>query len=447
MSDHQRMSTSLGFILAVAGAAIGLGNIWRFSYMAGEHGGSLFLLFYLLFVFLMGVPAMVAEIIVGRAGRATPASSLRKLAVEVGATRNWSKVAWVGMLAAAVVLSFYSVVSGWGGYYLLESLRGNLTGLNSQGLGKFFDTFLSSPWKLILCNTIFLSMTLWVNGRPVARGLERLNCLLMPLLYLLLIALVFYASGLIGFKKALDYLFLPSWEQIDVQVLVEAMGHAFFTLAVGACCLMAYGAYMPASQSVLRAISVVVVLDLLVSILVGIAIFSVVFSDGLDPASGPGLMFVTLPRALNSVAIGEWVLPVFFVLFVIATWTSSINLAEPLVATVARRMNTGRGQASLLVGIVIWLMGLVPALSFNIWKDISVSGRSLFDLWTGLATTVLLPLTSFLVLVFVGWVMSRPLVFVQLGVSSPALQSVLMVVFRLIAPGMVLIVFGFGLLS
>ncbi|MCL6269826.1 sodium-dependent transporter [Sansalvadorimonas sp. 2012CJ34-2] len=447
MADQQRMSTNLGFILAVAGAAVGLGNIWRFPYMAGEHGGSLFLLFYLLFVFLMGVPAMVAEIVVGKAGRATPASSLRKLATAADANKNWSKVAWIGMLAAAMVLSFYSVVSGWGGYYLLKSTQGDLAGMNSQQLGQFFQEFLENPLLLIVFNTLFLGITMFINGRPVARGLERLNYLMMPLLYVLLILLVFYASGLSGFDQALNYLFAPNWDHINLRVLVEAMGHAFFTLAVGACCLMAYGAYMPEEQSIWRAVSVVVFLDLLVSVLTGIAIFSVVFSDGLDPSSGPGLMFITLPRALNSMSLGEWVLPLFFVLFMIATWTSSINLAEPLVATASRRYQIGRNAASWLVGICIWILGLVPLLSFNLWKEFSISGRSLFDLWTGTATNILLPTTSLLVLFFVGWVMPKDLLFAKLGMANHRTQLVVLTLCRYVAPGMVLAVFLFGLMS
>ncbi|MTI14292.1 sodium-dependent transporter [Sansalvadorimonas verongulae] len=448
MSSAQQMVSRLGFILAVAGAAVGLGNIWRFPYMAGEHGGSVFLLFYLLFVFLLGVPAMAAEILIGRAGRATPATSLRQLASTYGGSRRWSWVAGVGMLAAAMVLSFYSVVSGWGGYYFIESLKGSLNGLNSQGLGQFFDTFLGNPLLLIVFNTVFLIMTLTVNGRPVAKGLEKLNYLLMPLLYGLLILLVFYASHLPGFQQALNYLFSPSWEQISGQVLVEAMGHAFFTLAVGACCLMAYGAYMPGKQSIPKAISVVVLLDLLVSILTGIAIFSVVFSNGVDPSSGPGLMFITLPGALNAMPMGDIVLPVFFCLFIIATWTSSINLAEPLVASTARYFSLSRSKASFAVGCVIWLLGLIPVFSFNEWKDIHVAGHGLFDLWTGVATNILLPLTGFLVLVFVGWVLPKTAVMEQLGSAEDSIKShYWMILFRYGAPGMVLIIGIAGLIT
>ncbi|WP_281647263.1 sodium-dependent transporter [Parendozoicomonas sp. Alg238-R29] len=445
MSADQRMVTRFGFIFAVAGAAVGLGNIWRFPYMAGENGGSVFLLFYLLFVFLLGVPAMAAEILVGQAGRATPATSLRQLAVTHGGSRHWSAVAIIGMLAALMVLSFYSVVSGWGGYYLIKSVQGELSGLNTQGLGQFFDSFLSDPVLLIIFNSCFLLMTLSVNGRPVAHGLERLNYLLMPLLYVLLILLVVYAAGLSGFGQALDYLFSPSWDHITPKVLVEAMGHAFFTLAVGACCLMAYGAYMPKGQSILGAVSVVVILDLLVSMLTGVATFSVVFSDGLDPSSGPGLMFVTLPRALDAMPMGEYVLPVFFILFIIATWTSSINLAEPLVASTARLFSTSRAKASWVVGGVVWSMGMIPALSFNLLKDVSLRGQGVFDLWTGLATNILLPATGFMVLVFVGWVLPHAMVMGQLDISGKGSTLYWISLFRYIAPGMVVLVGVAGL--
>ncbi|WP_242667305.1 sodium-dependent transporter [Parendozoicomonas haliclonae] len=439
-----------GFILAVAGAAVGLGNIWRFPYMAGENGGSAFLLFYLLFVLLLGIPAMAAEILVGRAGRSTPTVSLRALAKQGNGSWAWEKVSLIGMLAALMVLSFYSVVAGWGGYYLTQTLSGGLDFQNAQQLGSFFDSFLAKPHLLILFHSLFLIITLSINGQPVAKGLERLNAFLMPLLYGLLIVLVIYGSGFPGFSHAIDYLFSPDWQNINMGVLIEAMGHAFFTLAVGACCLMAYGAYMPAKQSILGAVFIVVILDLIVSLLAGVATFTIVFSDGLDPASGPGLIFITLPKALNAMPYGDIVLPLFFILFVIATWTSSVNLAEPLVASTATRLGVGRGMASVVVGFVVWCLGLIPALSFNLWSGVSIAGHGLFDLWTGFATNILLPVTALLILVFVGWVVPWGTVAEQLGFKTNnggTMEGMFRLLFRFIAPGMVLTIFVFGLLS
>ncbi|BBI58816.1 hypothetical protein HSBAA_01220 [Vreelandella sulfidaeris] len=270
------------------------------------------MLIYVAFVLLLGIPVMMAEILIGRAGRRGPMQALGALAAEAGASPHWRWLGLFGAFTVFCILSFYSVVSGWSIEFLVASVNGNFNGASAAEIGAGFEAFLANPGLLIFNHSLFLFMTMTVVAAGVAKGLERLNNLLMPLLYLLLLLLAGYAATTDGFGTALAWLFLPSFEALTPSVVVHAMGHAFFTLAVGACALMAYGAYMPEEQSLPKAAVAVAVLDISVALLAGIAIFSVVFAQGMDPADGPGLMFVTLPIAFSELPGGSVWLSVFF---------------------------------------------------------------------------------------------------------------------------------------
>lgn len=406
MSDVvERFGSRRAFIVAVTGAAVGLGNIWRFPWVAGENGGGAFLALYGVFILLLGLPIMVAEIMIGRAGRRTPVQALVALAAESGASRRWGLVGVLGMATLFLILSFYSVVSGWSIEYLKEALTGQLSDASPDEIAGALDTFLASPGRVITHHTLFLVLTMGVVACGVGAGLERLNNLLMPLLYLLLLVLVGYAATTDGFATALDWLFRPDLSSLTQTAMFNAMGHAFFTLAAGAGALMTYGAYMPASQSLPRAVAAVALLDVAVALLAGIAIFSIVFSRGMDPAAGPGLMFVTLPIAFADLPGGALWLGAFFLLLLTATWTSSINMAEPMVATLVDA-GLSRRRAVLFVGLAVWLGGLPSALSFSLWSDIAFFGdMTVFDMVTTVPIDFMLPVGGILIAVFAAWVM------------------------------------------
>ncbi|MCC5881359.1 MAG: sodium-dependent transporter [Halomonas sp.] len=414
----ERWTTRRAFILAVTGAAVGLGNIWRFPYITGENGGAAFLVLYIAFVLLLGLPVMMAEILVGRAGRRAPMQSLGYLAGQAGASRHWRWLGLFGAFTVFCILSFYSVVSGWSIEFLITAVNGDFVGRSAAEIGAGFDAFLADPRRLTFNHTLFLVMTMTVVAAGVAKGLERLNNLLMPLLYLLLVLLAIYAATTDGFVPALAWLFKPDLSVITPLVVMHAMGHAFFTLAVGACALMAYGAYMPEHQSLPRAAGAVAVLDVSVALLAGIAIFSVVFSQGMDPGEGPGLMFVTLPVAFAELPWGALWLSIFFLLLLLATWTSSINLAEPMVATL-QGLGLGRGKASAVVGIAVWLLGLLSVLSFsNLAEWRPLFGMNVFELVTTIPTEVFLPVGGLLIACFAAWVMPQQESRAALGVSE-----------------------------
>ncbi|KUJ88144.1 MAG: sodium symporter [Halomonas sp. 54_146] len=414
----ERWGSKRAFILAVTGAAVGLGNIWRFPYVAGENGGAAFLLIYVAFVLLLGIPVMMAEILIGRAGRRGPMQALGALAAEAGATPHWRWLGLFGALTVFCILSFYSVVSGWSIEFLVASVNGSFNGASAAEIGAGFEAFLANPGLQIFNHSLFLFMTMTVVAAGVAKGLERLNNLLMPLLYGLLLLLAGYASTTDGFGTALAWLFLPSFEALTPSVVVHAMGHAFFTLAVGACALMAYGAYMPEEQSLPRAAVAVAVLDISVALLAGIAIFSVVFAQGMDPADGPGLMFVTLPIAFSELPWGSVWLSVFFLLLLLATWTSAINLAEPMVATL-QGLGLRRSISTAIVALSVWLIGLLSALSFSTLAEFRpLLGRNIFELVSSIPPDIFLPLGGLMIAIFAAWVMPRERVVSALGAGE-----------------------------
>ncbi|NWN83599.1 MAG: sodium-dependent transporter [Halomonas sp.] len=414
----ERWSTRRAFILAVTGAAVGLGNIWRFPYITGENGGAVFLVLYVAFVLLLGLPVMMAEIMVGRAGRRSPVASLGHLAVAAGASRHWRLLGLFGAFTVFCILSFYSVVSGWSIEFLVASTNGDFRGVAPAEIGAGFDAFLADPGRMIFNHTLFLLMTISVVAVGVAKGLERLNNVLMPLLYLLLVMLAGYAATTSGFGTALAWLFKPDFSAVTPLVVMHAMGHAFFTLAVGACALMAYGAYMPEQQSLPRAVGAVAILDVAVALLAGIAIFSVVFSQGMDPSEGPGLMFVTLPIAFAELPGGALWLSMFFLLLLLATWTSSINLAEPMVSTL-QGLGLPRAIAAALVGLAVWLLGLLTVFSFSSlaeWRPLF--GMNGFELVSTIPPEVFLPLGGMLIAIFAAWVLPEAMARRALGVNN-----------------------------
>lgn len=441
----ERWQSRRAFILAVTGAAVGLGNIWRFPYMTGENGGSAFLLLYIVFVLLLGLPMMMAEIMIGRAGRRSPMQALAYLAAEAGVSPRWR---WVGLFGAVTVffiLSFYSVVSGWSIEYLVDAINGSFVDRSPQQIGASFDAFLADPLRMTFNHTLFMLLTMSVVAAGVANGLEKLNNVMMPLLYLILLVLGGYAVTTAGFGEAMRWLFTPNLAAIDWSVVLNAMGHAFFTLAVGACALMAYGAYMPDDQSLPRAVFAVALLDIAVALLSGIAIFSVVFTHGMDPTEGPGLMFVTLPIAFSELPGGQVWLGAFFLLLLVATWTSSINLAEPMVAMLVAA-GWRRGRAAALVGALVWGVGLLSVLSFSTLAEVHWIGEmNFFALVSTIPPDIFLPVGGLLIAIFAAWRMPVEAAASALG-GSPAGFRLWQVLVRFVSIPLTAVVLLSGLL-
>jgi len=439
-------SSRLGFILAATGAAVGVGNIWKFPYMVGANGGSAFVLVYVIAILLVGIPIMLAEIMIGRRGRHNPVDTLKILAAEAQASPRWQGLGWLCGVILIMVLSFYSVVAGWAIGYFWETSAGHFTGLNASQVSEHWHNFLGSPLQLMVWHSLFMLLTLWIVERGVHRGIELASRIMMPLLFVLLIVLDIYSATTPGFNQACHFLFSVDFHKITPSVIISALGHAFFTLAVGAGAMLAYGSYLPKHSRFYGPVITVVFLDVLVAILAGVAIFSIVFSHGLTAIGGPGLIFEALPIAFASMAGGQFLGAMFFALFLFAAWTSSISMAEPVVVLLAERYLGSRLKASVFVGVFAWLLGLGSVLSFNYWEDIKVfSHWNFFGGITDLATNILQPIGGILFAVFAGWVMQKNITAEELQLPQ-GWFNVWLTLIRYVAPLGIVIIFLAALL-
>ena len=441
-------SSRLMFILAAAGSAVGLGNIWRFPYLAGENGGGVFVLVYLACIALIGLPILIAEILMGRAGRQNPITTMKLLASESNASQFWQVIGWMGAIAGFMILSFYGVIAGWAMAYVGDTATGDFVGISGAAASQVFNQFISDPVRVIGWQTVFMLITVSITARGVSQGLENTVRYLMPLLFLLLVTLVCYSALTTGhFVEGLSFMFSPDWERFSGESVITAMGQAFFTLSLGMGAIMAYGAYMPSGSSVFGAATTIAVLATPVALMSGLVIFPLVFANGLESAAGPGLMFITLPIAFGQMAGGQIFGTLFFVLVTFAAVTSSISLLEPAVAWVGERLNLSRAKAASLVGAIAWLVGLGSAASFNVWKDVTLpNGWNFFDVMDQISNNVLLPVGGILIALFSSWLLNKTILQEQLREDTAYLGLWLWLA-RIVAPLGVMMVFAVTVLA
>ncbi|HMA99249.1 MAG TPA: sodium-dependent transporter, partial [Wenzhouxiangella sp.] len=407
-SIHGMWSSRLAFVLAATGSAVGLGNIWRFPYITSENGGGAFVLVYLICIALVGLPVMFSEIVIGRRGRMSPVNSMRELADDVGASRAWMGLGFLGILAGFLILSFYSVVAGWTlhyGFLYLKQLFG-APGISDPSAT--FSALLGNAGELTFWHGIFMVMTVGVVALGVEKGLERAVGILMPVLFVLLLILLMYGISTGHFWDGAAFMFKPDWSQLSGTMIVTAMGQAFFTLSLGMCAIMTYGAYLPSHVDVPKVGTAVAFSDTAVALIAGLAIFPVIIAFGIDPGSGgAGLIFTSLPLAFAEMPLGIAYGMAFFLLLSVAAWTSSISLMEPAVAYLVEATNLSRKASALLVASLGWVMGLASVFSFNIWSSVSIGGKSIMDAIEFVAADVMLPIGGLLTAIFAGWVLSN----------------------------------------
>jgi NSS family neurotransmitter:Na+ symporter len=447
-SIHGQWSSRLAFILAATGSAVGLGNIWKFPYIAGENGGGAFVLIYLVCIAVIGIPIMMAEVMLGRRGRQSPINTMKTLAAEENASPHWKWLGWAGVLAGFLILSYYSVIAGWALAYVFRTGSGVFTGLTADGVQAIFTRLTGSPESLLAWHTIFMIMTMVIVARGVSGGLEKAVKLLMPALFVLLFVLVGYAWNSGSFQEGLDFLFQPDFSRISANGILIAMGHAFFTLSLGMGAIMVYGSYLPSNASIAKTSIAVSLMDTLVALLAGMAIFPIVFANGLEPGAGPGLIFQTLPIAFGHMEYGAFFGMLFFLLLVFAAWTSAISLIEPTVAWLVENKGMTRIFASVVAGVATWLFGLLTVLSFNLWSEVKLLSRfevfrdsTIFDLLDYLTANIMLPLGGLLIAVFAAWKMSRASSMDELAMGDRFFYPLWRFLVRYITPIAVMIVF------
>lgn len=433
-SIHGQWSSRWTFIMAATGAAVGLGNIWKFPYLTGIHGGSAFVLVYILCVAALGIPMMMAEVMLGRRGRRTPVNTMRTLAVETHASQSWQLIGWAGTLAGMLILSYYSVIGGWTIGYILHSATGSFSGLDGDGASTLFGDFVGNPLIQVGWHTLFMMITMYIVARGVQSGLEKAVTYLMPALFILLLVLVGYAMTTGAFMKGLAFLFTPDFSHFSGTSMLTAMGQAFFSLSLGMGTIMIYGSYVPKGTSIAGTSVAIALSDTMVALIAGMAIFPIVFANTLEPGAGPSLIFETIPVAFGNMTGGTIFGTLFFILLLVAAWTSSISLIEPAVTMMIENYNLTRRQAALWTGLATWLLGFGTAFSFNIWTDVTLFGMTFFDHLDFLTSNLMLPLGGIGIAIFAGWIMTQDSSRAELEMKSDAGFTLWRILIRYVAP-------------
>ena len=401
MQKREQWGSKLGFVLAAAGSAIGLGNIWKFPYITGENGGAAFVLIYLISILLLGLPIMIAELVIGRHTEKDPVGAFKAM---LGGT-GWVLVGYMGVLSGFLILSFYSVVGGWTLGYIIKSVSGSVMSLkNVDVASRFFSEFTNNTGEMLLYHFLFMASCVFIVIKGIKNGIERWSKVLMPLLFVILIIIIIRGVSMEGGLDGVAFLLKPDFSKITADSVLSALGQSFFTLSLGMGAIITYGSYLSRKDKILHSALYIVILDTLIALLAGLAIFPVVFAMGLDPSSGPGLIYNVIPAVFGNMDYGIIFSTLFFLLLFIAALTSGISLLEVVVAYVIDEKGWGRKKAVLTFGFVIFLLGIPSALSFNAMKDLTVfAGNTFFDFLDKLTSNYLLPLGGLFIAVALGW--------------------------------------------
>lgn len=437
---REQWGSRWGFILATMGSAVGLGNVWRFSYAMGEGGGSAFLIIYILSVLLLGFPVMLIEFSIGRRAQADAVQAFKKLAPKT----PWFIAGGLGVLASFLILSFYGVIGGWSLRYAFEYLTGGITGDSSE----FFGGFISGSVEPVVWQFIFMALTIGIVFIGVQKGIEKSSKWMMPTLSILVVVLAIYSMTLGGTAEALNFMFRPEWSAFaDPSIYLAAMGQAFFTLSLGMGIMLTYSSYLDPKERLTSSAAIVIILDTAFALFSGLVIFPALFAFGLDPAEGAGLVFIVLPNIFEALGgIGTLVGFAFFILLSLAALSSSISLLEVPVAYVMRRLNMSRKKVTLFVGIAASILGILSSLSQGA-MEINVFGDSFLDFIDDFTGKVMLPLSALISVVFVMWSWSKEDILTHTDIKDTAWAELFIFVAKYIAPVAILVVWVIGILN
>lgn len=451
LSERARFGTKLGIILATAGSAVGLGNIWRFPFMTGQDGGAAFIMLYFCFVLILGIPGMVAEFTVGRNG----SSNAARAYATISNHKAWGIIGIIGVLTSVVILGFYSVVAGWCLQYLYASMMGELVG-DANYVKDYFIQFSTNSWKPILWGLGFIFITHAVVTRGVREGIEKASKILMPTLFILLIVIVIASCLLPGAISGIEFLFKPDFSKITKNVFLDALGQAFFSLSLGTACLCTYASYFKKDTNLLHASTQIALLDLLVAILAGLMIFPAAFSVGINPDSGPSLIFITLPNVFNQAfsqmpLVGYVISLAFYILLALAALTSTISMHEIGTAFFKEECHIRRRWAACIITTLAGIICILSSLSESTFVDLEIGGMKLMDFFDFITAQISMPLGAFLTCICVGWMTKRQYVYdeyTNYGAHNKWSFTIWLFTIRFICPIFILLIFlhQFGLL-
>lgn len=432
---REQWTSRSGFMLAAIGGAVGLGNIWRFSYVAGENGGAAFLFVYLACVALIVIPLVVAELTLGRR---SPGDAIAAFGTTPRA-RGWRLVGWAGVIAAALILSFYAVIAGWALKYFIGAATGVLWGAAGIDYGGYFRQFISNRGEPLAWQAATLALAMFVVTGGIRRGIERINRMLIPILALIVVALAGYALTLEGSAAGVAFILSPDWSALrQPGMYAAALGQAFFSIGVGMAFFITYGRYVPATFSLPASAAIIAVGDTLFALIVGLAIFSAVFALGADPAAGPELAFITLPQVFLQMPAGRLVGAVFFFLLSTAAITSMVALLEIPVAALAHRVKMHRRTATAIMGAFIFLIGIPSAMSYGVLGHVHVGSSGILDVVDHAASNYLLPVSGIGTALYVGWRLERKLVLADTGFGGTAMGRIWLWLIRVLVPTAIL---------
>lgn len=438
MNQTEQWTSKIGFILASAGSAIGIGAIWKLPYVAGTSGGGAFFLLFLLFTALVGLPLLLGEFVIGRS---TQKEAIR--AYEHIAPRSfWPVTGYIGVITCFILLSFYSVVGGWILQYLLFGATGKLQA--TSDFASLFGETISSPLWSIGAQLAFLLITITVVSRGIQNGIEAANKYLMPALFVIFIAIIIRSLTLDGAMNGVEFFLKPDFTKLTSEGVLFAMGQSFFSLSVGVSVMVTYSSYLDKTQNLPKSAVSIVSLNIVISLLAGLAIFPAVFALGVEPAAGPGLLFIVLPSIFQQIPFGSVFLILFLALFLFATLTSAFSMLEIIVASVAKGDSTKRKSLSWIVGLLIFIVGIPSALSFGVLSEVTIFNKSIFDAADFLVSNILMPLGAFLIAIFVPLKMDKQLLIEELSKGAGNVKSwfaLWLLLLRFVVPIIIVIVF------
>jgi len=400
LQAREHWGSKIGFVLAAAGSAIGLGNIWKFPYVTGENGGAAFVLIYLICVLILGMPIMIAELVIGRHTEKDPVGAFKSM---VGGT-GWELVGYLGVLTGFLILSFYGVVGGWTLGYIVKSVSGSIGGIaDLESAEVIFNSFVQNPFALVGYQLAFMGACMFIVFRGINNGIERWSKVLMPLLFIILVILIVRGISMEGGMEGVSFFLKPDFTKITANSVLAALGQSFFSLSLGMGAMITYGSYLSKNDKILQSGIYIVFLDTFIAILAGLAIFPSVFAMNMSPGEGPGLIYHVIPAAFAGMPYGQFFAVLFFILLFIAALTSGISLLEVVVAYVTDEKKWSRKKAVYIIGGIIFLLGIPSALSFSVMGDVKIFGNIFFDFVDKLTSNYMLPIGGFFIAIFLGW--------------------------------------------
>ncbi len=442
MSQRDQFSSKFGFMLAAAGSAVGLGAIWKFPYMAGSYGGSVFILLFVLCMFLISLPVLIAEFMIGRRGQQDAITSFK----EQAAGTPWYLTGYIGIIVSGLILSFYSVVGGWILSYLARTAVFALHPAEGETYATLFTAITESPWEMVVAQGAFFLLIILIVQAGIKSGIERASKIMMPALFIFFVILMIRSLTLDGAMEGVRFMFVPDWSELTWENVLLALGQAFFTLSVGISIMITYASYLGKKENIGGTAVTVASMNIVISLLAGLVIFPAVFAFGFEPDAGPGLVFVVLPAVFEQMPFGTFFLLIFFVLLLFATATSAISLLETVVSATLGKRRSGRVRATWIVGLVIFAIGIPSALSAGVLSHIQIMGRSIFEFVDFATNSIGMPIGALLISIFAGYYYTRETSERELN-TTPFMYNLWRLSIRYLVPVAIIVIFIQGIVE